>query len=88
MTEHSEVQARTVKDFCRAYGIGRTMTYELIGQGRLRAVKAGARTLIDEESARVWFATLTTEKASAKTHEPTHADSPNGGERKPTGADR
>jgi len=52
------VCARTIRDFCRVYGIGRTMTYELIGEGRLRAVKAGARTLIDEESARMWFEEL------------------------------
>ena len=84
----TEVQARTVKAFCKAYGIGRTMTYELIREGRLRAFKAGARTLIDEESARVWFATLATEKPSAKTHGPTPRKGQDSSERKRTGADR
>ncbi len=38
--------ARTVKDFCRAYGIGASKTYELIRNGKLQTVKVGTRTLI------------------------------------------
>jgi hypothetical protein len=59
--------ARTIKDFCRAYGIGKTMAYELMGAGKLAAVKVGARTLITEESARAWF------NALSRTHNRTHA---------------
>lgn len=67
--------ARTVKDFCRAYGIGKTLAYELIGAGSLKAVKVGTRTLIPEDSAQAWFNSLpcTTEKVSALTHAFTHA---------------
>lgn len=59
MTERTEVRARTVQGFCRAYGIGRTATYELISEGRLQAKKFGKRTLIMEDSAKAWLASLT-----------------------------
>jgi excisionase family DNA binding protein len=36
----------------------RTKTYELIGLGKLRAVKLGARTKIDAESLRAFIAAL------------------------------
>jgi hypothetical protein len=52
------VVARTIKGFCEAYGVGRNMAYELINDGKLKAVKAGARTLIIEESARDWIGGL------------------------------
>lgn len=41
----------TIKQFTREYGIGRTKTFELLAQGRLRAVKSGARTLIPRREA-------------------------------------
>jgi excisionase family DNA binding protein len=49
------VQARTVKGFCAAYGVGVTRTYELINQGKLVAIKDGRKTLILESSARAWL---------------------------------
>ena len=53
---HSEqIVARTIKEFCRAYGVGHTKAYELIAQGKLEARKAGRRTLIMEASARKWL---------------------------------
>lgn len=51
----TEPIARTVKEFCRSYGIGKTKLYELIGQGHLDVVKVGRRTLILEDSARAWL---------------------------------
>jgi hypothetical protein len=63
----TEPVARTVKDFCRAYGIGKTLAYDLMAAGTLVAVKAGARTLILEESAKTWF------NALSRTHNRTHA---------------
>lgn len=44
----SEPIARTVKEFCRAYGIGKTLAYELIAEGRIVAVRAGPlRTVLN-----------------------------------------
>ena len=48
----------TISDFSRLFGVGRTMVYQLVGAGELRAVKAGRRTLIDVESASAWAANL------------------------------
>lgn len=36
----------TIKEFCTLAGVGRSFVYEQIAEGRLRAVKAGSRTLI------------------------------------------
>jgi excisionase family DNA binding protein len=44
----------TISDFSRLFGVGRTMVYQLVGTGELRAVKVGRRTLIDIESASAW----------------------------------
>jgi Helix-turn-helix domain len=50
--------AYTIPDFCAHYGIGRSLTYELIADGKLIARKAGRRTLIDADSAARWYASL------------------------------
>jgi excisionase family DNA binding protein len=50
--------ARTVKQFCADYGVGRTFTYAEIKAGRLRAVKAGDRTLILNEDSEAWARSL------------------------------
>jgi hypothetical protein len=42
-------RARTVKQFCADYGVGKTLTYAEMKAGRLRAVKVGFRTLILHE---------------------------------------
>lgn len=39
-------------------GLGRSTIYKLAGQGKLRLVKAGGRTLVDMEHAMHWMATL------------------------------
>jgi len=54
----SEPIARTIKDFCRAYGISRRQVYRLIDDGKLEAVKIGTATRIMEDSARRWFEAL------------------------------
>jgi excisionase family DNA binding protein len=38
--------ALRLRDFCAATGLGKTKTYELIAQGKLKSVKVGARRLI------------------------------------------
>ena len=83
-----ETIARTIKGFCQAYGVGKTTAYELIGAGQLRAVKAGKRTLIDEESARVWYASLATEKPSAQSHKMSHKRSADFGDQQRPVADK
>ncbi len=48
----------TVDAFRSRYGIGTTLTYEMVADGRLRAVKLGRRLLIEAASAREHFASL------------------------------
>ena len=47
MQEHTTL-ASTIPDTCRRLGIGRTLVYALIKQGKLRPIKLGTRTLIPE----------------------------------------
>ena len=54
----SAKRARTVKQFCADYGVGRTFTYAEIKAGRLRAVKAGDRTLILQSDSEAWARSL------------------------------
>jgi excisionase family DNA binding protein len=50
--------ALSVSGFCGAYNIGRTTAYEEIKARRLRAVKAGNRTLILRRDADAWAEAL------------------------------
>ena len=52
--------AYTVPAACKATGVGRTTLYGLIAAGRVRAMKAGSRTLIEAESIRRYLASLPT----------------------------
>ena len=56
--EDVHIQAFTIPDFCRAYGIGRTRTYAEIAAGRLLARKVGRRTLILKRDAAAWLNSL------------------------------
>ena len=49
-----ELGAFTVYQFCARYNVSRSRAYEEIRQGRLRIMKAGARTLITFRAAREW----------------------------------
>jgi excisionase family DNA binding protein len=40
--------ASTIPSACSRLGIGRTLIYDLIKQGKLRPIKLGTRTLIPE----------------------------------------
>jgi hypothetical protein len=51
-------RARTVKQFVADYGVGRTLAYAEIKAGRLRAVKAGKRTLILHDDSEAWARSL------------------------------
>ena len=46
--------AYSIRDFCLAYGIGRSLTYVEIASGRLPARKVGNRTLILKADAEDW----------------------------------
>ena len=59
-------RAFPIREFCRRYGIGRTVAYKEISAGRLRAVKVGRRTLITQEAAEAWLAMLP--QVQAKRH--------------------
>jgi len=48
----------SIDGFCKLYGLGRTIAYEQIKQGKLRAVKCGNRTLILKHDAEAWVRSL------------------------------
>jgi hypothetical protein len=51
-------RARTIKQFCADYGVGKTLTYAEIKAGRLRARKIGFRTLILHDDSEAWASSL------------------------------
>lgn len=48
----------SVQEFCKRYGIGRSSAYEEIRAGRLKCRKLGARTLVPQDAAEEWLASL------------------------------
>lgn len=48
----------TVKDFMRAFRMGRTSFYREVSEGRLRIVKIGRATRITRVDAEAWMAAL------------------------------
>jgi excisionase family DNA binding protein len=57
--KHDEMRgALTVSGFCQVYRIGRTRVYQEIKEGRLRAKKLGAKTLILHTDAEAWAHSL------------------------------
>lgn len=48
----------SVADWCALSGMGRTKTYEALADSHLRAVKLGAKTLIDVQHGLAWLASL------------------------------
>ena len=50
--------ALRVSETCKTYGVSRTFLYGEIKAGRLRARKAGRRTLIDPVDAELWLKSL------------------------------
>jgi hypothetical protein len=45
----------TITDWCDLSGMGRSVVYEELAKGNLRAVKVGKRTLIDVEHGLTWL---------------------------------
>jgi hypothetical protein len=56
----TEIKAYTITSFCRAYAIGRSLTYSEMAAGRLRFKKAGRRTIILKDDADYWLEHLPT----------------------------
>ena len=46
-----EKRAFRINEFCAAYGLGRTKTYDLIKTGKLRTVVMGGRRLVPKDAA-------------------------------------
>jgi hypothetical protein len=51
-------RAMSIRAFCERYDIGRTSVYVEISAGRLRARKAGRRTIITADDAEEWLSRL------------------------------
>jgi excisionase family DNA binding protein len=56
--ERSRQRAMSVPEFCERYNVGRTLAYEEINSGRLRARKVGKRTIITDDDAEDWLRSL------------------------------
>lgn len=53
MHTHETVKlAYSISEACHAIGIGRSKLYELIGDGHVKTIKVGSRTLIPADSLR------------------------------------
>lgn len=48
----------TIERWCDLSGIGRRVTYDMLAEGKLRAIKNGRRTLIDVVHALAYLASL------------------------------
>jgi len=51
-------RAMSILEFCERYNVGRTLAYEEINAGRLRARKVGKRTIICDDEAEAWLKSL------------------------------
>jgi excisionase family DNA binding protein len=58
MIEDDHLAALTIRDFCKRYRVGHTLVYEMIKDGRLRAVKCGQRTLLLTKDVKDWEQSL------------------------------
>ncbi len=50
-TPSTTPRAYRVQDFCKAFGLSRSTTYNLIAQGKLRSVLVAGRRLIPADAA-------------------------------------
>ncbi len=57
-TMNNEKYVYSIDEFCHAFSLGRSATYEEIRAGNLRVRKAGTRTLITHEDAMTWLNAL------------------------------
>jgi excisionase family DNA binding protein len=50
----------TIKDWSKISGLGRSVIYQMLGDGRLRAIKVGNRSLIDAQAGLAYLNSLPT----------------------------
>ena len=55
---HDRKAALTVAEFCTTCSIGRTSFYAAVGEGRIRILKFGARTLVPVSEVAAFLASL------------------------------
>jgi hypothetical protein len=60
----------TIEHWLVMTGMGRRATYDAMGRGELRAVKAGTRTLIDVEQGLAWINSLPPAKIKPQKRQP------------------
>lgn len=65
MQHDQQKLAYTLKEFMALAGVGRSFVYDELAEGRLKAVKAGRKTLIRDEDARAWLGSLPTMKSES-----------------------
>jgi excisionase family DNA binding protein len=58
-----EKRAYRIDEFCALYGLGRTKTYGLIKEGKLRTVLVGGRRLVPKDAAEALLTASATEAA-------------------------
>ena len=51
-------RAYTINEFGAAYGPKRSLTYKLLNEGKLKAVRVGKKRLILADDAEAWLASL------------------------------
>ena len=56
--EHQGRSAKSVREFCAAYGISAPTFYNEISAGRLKSLKVGRRRIITAEQEAEWCARL------------------------------
>lgn len=57
--------AYSLAAFCRTYNVGLTFTYQQIKDHKLRAVKAGNKTLVLQRDAEAWATSLPEMRAAS-----------------------
>jgi excisionase family DNA binding protein len=68
--------AYSIKELCEATGLGRTLVYDEINSGRLRAQKAGSRTIVTDNELRRYLRSRPRRAPHAKQQENAAASSP------------
>ena len=59
--------AHSISEVVKLTGVGRSVLYEQIGEGRLRVRKLGRRTLIFDADLKTWLASLPEKQTHSNT---------------------